>query len=118
MSISSQRLEPIANAHFALFQNREIEPSALALQESFDDVRTAKFQSQLVTRHARLGDHHLCRAEAELVTNVRFGFQQACRRKVFAEHAPRQFHLWKLALPEIVMLRRINIDGFARASMN
>src|SRR6266542_2203811 len=116
--LNSQRLELVAGAHFAFFQNREIEPSALALQESLDDVGTSETNAEFVTGHARFSDHHLGGANAKLVTNVRFCFQQAFGRKVLAEHAPRQIHLWKLAFPKIVVLRGIDIDGFAWASMN
>src|SRR6266404_637223 len=38
--------------------------------------------------------------------------------KVFAEHAPGQIHLWQLALPKIVMLGRIDIDGLLRPAVN
>src|SRR6185295_2315888 len=47
----------IIHSDFALLQDGKIEAGTLARQESFDDVRAAESDAELVARHARLGHH-------------------------------------------------------------
>src|SRR5262245_10954273 len=44
--------------------------------------------------------------------------QQTLRRKVFAEHSPGKFDAWKVRMPEGVMLRGVDIDRLANATMH
>src|SRR5882672_9363128 len=78
----------ITHSDSALLQHREIETRALARKESFDDVRAAESDAELVTGHARLGRHHHGRADAKFVTNIYLGFKKPRGREVLAEHAP------------------------------
>jgi hypothetical protein len=55
---------------------------------------------------------------ANIVQKPCFLHQQAFGREIFAEHAPRQRHVWKLAMPMLVVFRRIGVDRFVLAAVH
>src|SRR6266436_7403424 len=57
-SIFFEQLELITGADFTFLQYRQVEASALANQESLNNVSAAKAKAQLVAWHTRLRNHH------------------------------------------------------------
>jgi hypothetical protein len=86
--------------------------------KSLDDIVATKFQAKLEAWHSRLGDDELSGADAKPVANLHGILQQAFGREILAEHAPRQCHVWKLAMPMYVVFRRIGVDRFVLAAVH
>ena len=90
MLIASKPFDRIASGDSSLFKDAKVEAAPTALQESLHDLRAAKPNAKLITRHSRLGDHKLCRPNPEAITNVNSFLEQALRCEVLAERSPGQ----------------------------
>src|ERR1051325_6781094 len=117
-SVFLDQLELIAGRHFTFLGNRQIKPRPLAGEKSSDNVRSAKANTELVTRHPWLGDHYFSRPHSKSISDVRFRFPEARRRKVLAEHSPGEIDVRQLSLPKFIVLRWVKIDGLLGATMN
>src|SRR5206468_5317667 len=67
---SFDQFNRVTRSDFAFLQHGKIEARALTRQESFDDVRAAELDPELITGHPGLGHHYGRRANAKFVPDV------------------------------------------------
>src|SRR5215472_4742819 len=116
--VSREPFNCIAWTQLAFSLDGEIEPTAAALKETLDDVRSAKPDRQLVAGHAGLRHNEFHAAGTIAVTDPDLVFQQPLGGEVFAESAPGQFRIGQFATPKIVVLRRICVNSFFGSAVN
>src|SRR5437764_5421029 len=115
---SAQKLERVSGSHDPFLLHGKVKSAAAAAQKSRENVTALEFHGQLVTGNSRLADRDNGGAGLQPIADVKIAFAEPFRGEVLAEHAPRQTHPGQLLAPEIVVLGRVAIDGFVRASMN
>jgi hypothetical protein len=108
----------VSRANLALAHNCQIESTASAGQESLHHAVILKSYAELVTGHARLGNHAFCRSNREHIADVNSVFEHAVNSEIFSKNRQRQIPARKLFLPIIVMSNRIAINGFEFPAMN
>ena len=75
MRIPFNEGELVTSSDFAFFENRQVKAGVFTLQKPLNDVGSTEANTEFLTRHARLGNHHLSLANAKLVTDVNFRFE-------------------------------------------
>src|ERR1019366_2859251 len=111
-------LDIVSRVNEPLFENRKIDSGTAAGEKSLHDVVAAKPNAELIAGKARLGDLKEGFADPVMVADARDVFAEYFGREIFAEHAPRQFHLRKFLPPENVVLRGIRVAGFVLPAVN
>src|SRR5579862_2329668 len=108
----------VARADFALAQDAEIETAAAAGEESLGHVVALEFQIQLVAGNSRLRDDDFGAANRVSVSEGDIVFEEALRREIFSEGAPRQVHTRQFILPISVVLGGIGVHCFIPAAVD
>ena len=115
--IPAQEVELVADFDHAFAFNGEVKSAAPAIEEAREDVIPHKLGGQLVARNARLADNNDGTTDLEPVSDVEIGFEETFGGEILSKHSPGQISGAKFLLPELIVLRRVGVDGFERASV-
>jgi hypothetical protein len=111
-------LDRIATGHFAFAKDSKVEAGATASQEPLDHVSSAESHSELVARHAGLGNKELGSTHPEAVADLNLFLEKPFSREVLPERSRRQIHLGELSPPVLIMLERISVHSLLRTAVH
>src|SRR5215475_13981834 len=116
--VTVNAFDHIVYANLALFDNRQVKTRAAAVQKAFDDVVAVEFRGKLEAWHSWLRDHQGTRTDAETVPDIDLALHQTFRRQILTEHSPGQIKPGQFTAPEMIMFRRVCVDGFFWAAVD
>src|SRR5262245_17361280 len=116
--VTVNAFDHIAGADFALFDNGQVKARAAAVEKAFDHVVAVEFRGELEAWHSRLRDHQGTCADAETVPDIDLGLRYTFGRQILTEHSPGQVKAGKFTAPEVIMSRRVCVDGFIGAAVD